>query len=111
MWTSLGVLSFVGGVILLSEASMQSVTYSIQPFCAGLAYFCPVPVEYNWTLVFLALGGFFVFLAYPLVLMGSENNPDELLIRNRGVSGVSLMLVGVAITHFLGLKVLAWLHN
>ena len=94
------MLSFVGGAILINGASMQSVTYSIQPFCFGLAYFCSIPVEYNWTLVFLALGGFFVFLAYPLVLMGSDKNPDELLLRNRGVSGVSLMLVGAVITLF-----------
>jgi hypothetical protein len=100
MWTSLGVLSFVGGAILINGASMMSVTYSIQPFCFGLAYFCPVPVEYNWTLVFLALGGFFVFLAYPLVLMGSDKNPDEPLIWNRGISGVSLMLAGVVVTLF-----------
>jgi len=100
MWTSLGFLSFVGGAILINEASAQSVTYSIQPFCFGLAYYCTVPVEHNWTLVFLALGGFFVFLAYPLVLMGSEKNSDEPLIRNRGVSGVSLMLVGGVITLF-----------
>ena len=85
---------------MISSVS-SPVTNYVSPYCLGMGFdFCPVPSEVNWTPWFFGLGLFLVFLAHPIILMGSDNDLDEPFILNRKVSGLSLILTGSVVTLF-----------